>query len=649
MPTPRLPFAITGMILLALAGLHFVSHGIWLPLVFGLAVLAVYLVPMRLESELSSWMLRFVLFLLVLFSTLLGSAPPLDGLINPRWMNLIGFLCAAELLVQTWSRRPAPALLLLLPCFMFWAASNTYNGQRLPVLAPAFMLCTTLGLAHYRPRGWARPRIARVLAAALVLGAIGLGWLGNAVVMVNRDGINAWGERLFNPLMSATGITFDPLLGATYGMRGSPRRVLRLTGYHGIAYLRGMAFDTYDHGRWRPALTERQLVPLSPAEAHPTAPGSRVRISEFSHLDGILFLPAEAVGMQVDSPVQWAPQLGGPMRIDGRELLNYEAILPLQRTQALWPMPDATQQKALLQVPDEITPRVRRLAQRIGGMHPTASRKIDAVINYLTTHHAYSLTTQPGAGDPVSNFLLEHKNAHCEYFGSAATILLRSLGVPTRYVVGYLAYESDLGNSIIVRQRDAHAWAESWVPGTGWVTVDATPGDGRPDHADEDRPPWWMRLGEALQDSVHRARDWAAGLSPAQMALLVVAVVAPYFLLQFWQARRQRARAAADAGDYTAPDRSLSALAARFTAWLQRKGIPCPPALPWRAHLEQCDAHPTARAFVQTYSAARFGAIDRDTLAALDSMLGELEHEPASPHRPSPHDEERQHNIITDQ
>jgi hypothetical protein len=79
-------------------------------------------------------------------------------------------------------------------------------------------------------------------------------------------------------------------------------------------------------------------------------------------------------------------------------------------------------------------------------------------------------------GDAFRSFLLEYKKGHCEYFASAATIVLRSFGVPARIVLGY---KGGVYNALIdvleVRNSDAHAWVELWLPNTGWIAYDPTP------------------------------------------------------------------------------------------------------------------------------------------------------------------------------
>ena len=77
--------------------------------------------------------------------------------------------------------------------------------------------------------------------------------------------------------------------------------------------------------------------------------------------------------------------------------------------------------------------------------------------------------------DPLGHFLQTSKAGHCEHFASATTLLLRHLGIPSRYVVGYAVQEwNDDMKMYIVRDRHAHAWASAYVNGQ-WIPIDTTP------------------------------------------------------------------------------------------------------------------------------------------------------------------------------
>ena len=252
-----------------------------------------------------------------------------------------------------------------------------------------------------------------------------------------------------------------------------------------------------------------------------------------------------------------------------------------------------------------------------------------AVVLFLHSNNQYSLTTDPGRGDPISNFILEHKNAHCEYFASAAVVLLRALNVPTRYASGYYAHESEGNGATLVRQRDAHAWAEAWVDGSGWVTVDATPGNGRPDALAGAIPPWW-RVWEQMQDLLGVIRRWVMTSNWTQKAavfsLLVLGLLIPQ-IYRYWQRRRQ----AKAEFRYSQSEEALAALAQRFERLLARLGQPCPEGRTWNEHLRMTEEFIEARrspleAFVSEYSRSRFGPLPSSSeITQLEKALHSLE------------------------
>ena len=76
---------------------------------------------------------------------------------------------------------------------------------------------------------------------------------------------------------------------------------------------------------------------------------------------------------------------------------------------------------------------------------------------------------------PLASFLLRTRSGHCEYFATATVLLLRQLGIPARYAVGYAVHEGAAGK-YVVRQRDAHAWCLVWNEVSGvWQDFDTTP------------------------------------------------------------------------------------------------------------------------------------------------------------------------------
>jgi hypothetical protein len=97
--------------------------------------------------------------------------------------------------------------------------------------------------------------------------------------------------------------------------------------------------------------------------------------------------------------------------------------------------------------------------------------------SYLRNNFTYTLNMTQNAGtDPLAQFLFRSRAGHCEYFASSMAVMLRTLGIPSREVNGFLPGEyNEVAGDYIVRASDAHSWVEAYFPGTGWLTFDPTP------------------------------------------------------------------------------------------------------------------------------------------------------------------------------
>ena len=129
-----------------------------------------------------------------------------------------------------------------------------------------------------------------------------------------------------------------------------------------------------------------------------------------------------------------------------------------------------------LQLP-EIDQRIPELARSATQRAFTPYDKASAIETFLKTKYSYTLdlTGNPGK-DPLAHFLFETRAGHCEYFASSMTVMLRTLGIPSREVNGFLPGEfNELGGDYIVRASDAHSWVEAYFPGSGWIVFDPTP------------------------------------------------------------------------------------------------------------------------------------------------------------------------------
>ena len=127
-------------------------------------------------------------------------------------------------------------------------------------------------------------------------------------------------------------------------------------------------------------------------------------------------------------------------------------------------------------LPERGNPRTRELAQEMRAAAGTDRDFVNAVLQKLNDEeYYYTLEPPPLGRNSVDEFLFETRRGFCEHYASAFSVLMRSVGIPTRIVLGYHGGEvNPLGGHVIVRQSDAHAWTEVWLDGLGWYRVDPT-------------------------------------------------------------------------------------------------------------------------------------------------------------------------------
>ncbi|MHB1140119.1 MAG: transglutaminase-like domain-containing protein, partial [Microthrixaceae bacterium] len=128
------------------------------------------------------------------------------------------------------------------------------------------------------------------------------------------------------------------------------------------------------------------------------------------------------------------------------------------------------------QAPDT-TDRVEQLARQVTGGATSDVDRIDALERWMDDNTTYSLDAPlaPKGVDVVDDFLFESREGWCEQIASSLVVMARVAGVPARLATGFAPGEWDEVNGrFVVRERDAHAWAEVWFPDTGWVSFDPT-------------------------------------------------------------------------------------------------------------------------------------------------------------------------------
>ena len=137
---------------------------------------------------------------------------------------------------------------------------------------------------------------------------------------------------------------------------------------------------------------------------------------------------------------------------------------------------EAQELNRALRLPIDGNSRARALAIKVA----SESRNQEEFVNkiYRRFHdepYVYTLNPPRLLGDSVDEFLFDTQRGFCEHYAGSFAYLMRAAGIPARIVTGYQGGEfNQLGNYLIVRQADAHAWTEVWFAGRGWLRIDPT-------------------------------------------------------------------------------------------------------------------------------------------------------------------------------
>jgi transglutaminase-like putative cysteine protease len=132
-----------------------------------------------------------------------------------------------------------------------------------------------------------------------------------------------------------------------------------------------------------------------------------------------------------------------------------------------------------LALPPDIDPRIAAFAEDLIEKERAVTRYdvAKAVEKHLQNDFGYSLDMKAGGADPLSDFLFNLREGHCEYFATAMAIMLRTQGIATRVVNGFSQGEyNDTADVYVVKQKNAHSWVEVYFPTERiWVPFDPTP------------------------------------------------------------------------------------------------------------------------------------------------------------------------------
>mgnify|MGYP002621598194 CR=1 FL=1 len=196
-----------------------------------------------------------------------------------------------------------------------------------------------------------------------------------------------------------------------------------------------------------------------------------------------------------------------------------------------------------LVLPEASHAQTKAFGQQLREQYQQPGQISSAALDWLRTENfVYTLTPPLTSGDHVDEFLFNTRQGFCEHYAAAFTVLMRSAGIPARIVTGYQGGEiNPLGDYLIVRQRDAHAWTEVWLEGRGWTRIDPTSvvSPGRVNEGIESAIPdavvdvplnlqnyslavnLWQRLRYTVVMVNYQWAQWVLGYGPERQQLLM--------------------------------------------------------------------------------------------------------------------------------
>jgi len=618
-----LPILI-GVLALGNAAQAWPLAGVLLVVVFGLVLLG----P-RLELDPGRQMLTSAIgagsgYML---SSLLSEAEP--GRLSEGWTRLAAaalLAAAARLLIVD----PRGGYLTSFALMFFGlVASGETRDASYALFVVSFLLASSWAFTCRPEHGVHKAKTRRLWLGALswVL-ALGIG-VGSTFAL--RE-LHAWASRRnvhrFYERKAQVGFAETMDLGSLDGLLDSSKRVWRLRGPR-VDYLRGNVFDRYESGSW--FRSKAAELSIKASFGGDLSGPDVVELSAVSETTRRFFVPLQARRIVTSPADVRVDALGSIESEPGSSLLEARfAVGARELASVAGPGPMD------LRVPRRLKERLPGLAAKWTQGAVTDLEKLTSIERHLRTEYQYARAfSRPSGAEPILDFLYEEKRGHCEYFATALALLGRAAGIPTRVVMGYRVAERSPFGYYVVRERNAHAWVEAWLPGEGWSTRDATPETELPQNQAHDGG-YASSLLDGLKVWYEDATRWLGKRTLVQtsVAWLIGALILSLIVAR--QARRNRPGASivpADerllpymqelldalgaAGHSRRPDEPLE----RFAARLPEAGLP----------------EGGAAQLLERYAALRYGGLGdperlaRDVLACARAR----ERPPQSPPSPS--------------
>ncbi len=330
-------------------------------------------------------------------------------------------------------------------------------------------------------------------------------------------------------------------------------------------YWRAAAYDRYVHYGWLtgetgPSVSYEAGEPAI-TEILDTQRTVRQEVQVVGALGNALYVTGALVTADHDYQVAWrSPNDAFAATIDAAAY-RADSVVPVVSEEGLraagTDYPEDWVRERYLALPDLIPERVLSLAYDLTATEPTPYDRARAIEAHLRTiSYTLDVPAPPRERDVVDYFIFDLQKGYCDYYATSMVVLARMAGLPARYVTGYASGTYDATNArYVVVEADAHAWAEVYFPGYGWVEFEPTAGLPPIDRPAASPSLEWPEPEGELEPAVTRWESSSSRLFgvlgelwwlmlPGTLALLVLASVAWSAADGWWLQRLRPAKAA---------------------------------------------------------------------------------------------------------
>ena len=398
--------------------------------------------------------------------------------------------------------------------------------------------------------------------------------------------IQTWWTRLYSSLnyqgtSSLVNFGRTMTLGSASNLSSTPVLEVQAAEPH---YWRAVAYDRYTGSGW--VNTDGSALELQPGRSD-LYPAPYLMQSEFAHTvrmlepgESVLFFVGQPLSTSLSARASLA-YLPAPTSKPATDVSMMSALKTLRRNQSytLVSMISKATVRQLraagtnypgwvkeryLQLPRSVPSRVRNLSHEITAGAKTPYDQAEAIQDYLRRNIFYdqSISAPPAGVDVVDWFLFEKRRGYCDYYATAMAILCRAIGIPVRVAQGYSSGDYVTSSrSYTVRQQDAHAWPEVYIPDYGWIVFEPTSSEAaisRPEESALSLPPGLAALldldtprteredkfgaddasgveGDIAPVALVRPRPWYARILRLVLVVLAAGAAALIILLGWWQ------------------------------------------------------------------------------------------------------------------